>query len=220
MSSLANKVIEDILRVHVRPLLKDQGYVRRGRVWNKRLDQVGYAVQVQASQWNEGERGSFTVNLGVFVPYVLSVCPIPRHTILIEPAECSIETRIGLIGPGGTFLEDKSGRDVWWDVEAHSDLGKVGQSVQEAIANRAIPFLNRFVSLCDVAEFTLAHSGLMLTPPMELLHKAIILNKLGKHTEAYTALEQLKRKFPYWQDVAEATEQRLRETDGGPIGGS
>jgi hypothetical protein len=68
-------------------------------------------VNVQASQWNEGESGKFTVNLGVYFPAVAEMLNLPLPASAPKEYDCTVRVRLP------SLMHD--GRDVWWNVEAH-----------------------------------------------------------------------------------------------------
>lgn len=209
MASAANVMIERIIRTYVHPVLKDRGFVRKGKIWNRLLDGVGHTVDVQASQWNRGSGGTFTINVGVFVPYIYSVYPVPMSSTLISPISSTISLRIGALRDGGSLLGEKEGYDIWWDVGANIDLDEVGQTVRDILLTRALPFLDNFADPHDVATFIQAHPNLNIQAWQERMHLAILLHNLGEPDRAQSILEQVAHEFPYWKNVATITMERL-----------
>ena len=63
------EAIDTVIRAHIAPLLKVEGYRKIGRTWEKSHGDFSSLINVQASRWNGPETGvSFVVNYGVYVP--------------------------------------------------------------------------------------------------------------------------------------------------------
>lgn len=58
MTSIAGQRIDDLVRIHVHPVLKLAGFRRSNRTWNRAIGDLVHVVNIQASQWNDGDRGS------------------------------------------------------------------------------------------------------------------------------------------------------------------
>lgn len=111
----------DAVRDQLSRYLKPQGFRSRGRVFNRSTEpgvvqvislQMGGTKAVSRlapEEFGQGARGTFTVNLGLYVDEVrdaLAQQPRPRW---ITAAHCALCTRIGQ-------LADPP-RDIWWKLE-------------------------------------------------------------------------------------------------------
>ncbi len=65
MPTQTGRFVDELVRRYLHPPLKVCGFRRRVRTWNRAAADLVHVVQLQASAWNMGESGSFTVNLGV-----------------------------------------------------------------------------------------------------------------------------------------------------------
>lgn len=211
MASAANAMIERIIRRYVHPVLKDHGFVRKGRIWNRLgTGDVGQTVDIQTSQWNHGSDGSFTINVGVFIPYIYSIYLAPATSTLIGPTPSTISLRIGALRDGGSLLGEREGYDIWWDVGTDIDPDEVGRTVRDILLTRALPFLDKFTAPQDVVTFIRAHPNLNIQVWQECMHSAILLHNLGEPDRAQSILEQVAREHPYWKNIATTTMERLR----------
>lgn len=122
----------DAVRDHLSRYLKPQGFRIRGRVFNRSTEpgvvqvislQMGGTKAVSRmtpEEFGQGTRGTFTVNLGLYVDEVrdaLAQQPRPRW---ITAAHCALCTRIGQ-------LADPP-RDIWWKLEG-TDPGELAGDV-------------------------------------------------------------------------------------------
>lgn len=122
----------DAVRDHLARYLKPQGFRSRGRIFNRSTEpgvvqviglQMGGtkpAGPLTPEEFGQGMRGTFTVNLGLYVDEVreaLAQQPRPRW---ITAAHCALCTRIGQ-------LADPA-RDIWWKLEG-TDPGELAGDV-------------------------------------------------------------------------------------------
>lgn len=120
----AGKRIDAVLRDHLTPELRAAGFRKQGTRNYARPFPLGIqVVNVQASKWNAGSSGTFTVNLGVHLPAVAALDGVPD---LPAPAEwqCHLRARIGSLLPNP--------HDHWWELTAGSDDTATAADLQRA----------------------------------------------------------------------------------------
>jgi len=71
-----SKLIDEVVKLGLAPLLKERGFRKSSRDFQRRVDENWQIVNVQASQGNVGTAGKFTLNLGVYLPLVSKTRPI------------------------------------------------------------------------------------------------------------------------------------------------
>jgi Domain of unknown function (DUF4304) len=154
----AQERLKALLAEYIAPVMKRHGYRRERNRWGKRVEIRGGArsrkvqkqvdaadgaaalgngwlvYEVQVSQWSDGGRLSFTVNVGVYSDVLaeFGLWPRPRDRV---PAAmyCSYQERIGQLMPSKV--------DEWWDVHADEDAASVGEAVRAVTEKRVIPHL-------------------------------------------------------------------------------
>lgn len=150
MSSLpANKLVDEIIKRSLHPILKSAGYKKKGRTFYLEEDDVTRVVNVQSSQGNTAESAKFTVNLGLYFPAVREQSLDEPLTDLPKEYECTLRERIGMLLP----RQD----DWWWTVRPSSDLDMVANAVSNAWTGYGQPWIDRCGTLaaaCDEAEHT------------------------------------------------------------------
>ncbi|WP_170979462.1 DUF4304 domain-containing protein [Roseomonas sp. HF4] len=177
MSDIAAR-IDALIGMALAPQLKADGYARKGRTWRRRGGDGILVVNIQASQFNAGEDGRFTMNLGVSLP--------APHRLLKErdpPAapteyQCDLRARIGeLIGDG----------DHWWRVDASTDDLALGVEIAEAWTRHGRPWLEARATLAGAADFP-CRGNAFAQPALLLL--------LGRPEDARRLLEEAVASWP------------------------
>lgn len=140
-----NRVIREALTEPLAP----HGFRKRGRVFRRRLDELAWVIDVQRSRYNSREELQFTVNCGIYVPRVLSTYLRLSEPTFPTSVDCCISVRIGMLA------DDQL--DKWWALceqpqSATEDMQIVGD-VRERIILRVLPFLERFPSTLEVADY-------------------------------------------------------------------
>ena len=71
------KRIDSIVRERLAPLLKKNGFKKKARNFYQEFPDRVEVINVQASQWNEGNEGKFTINVGVYYPEISKIIEAP-----------------------------------------------------------------------------------------------------------------------------------------------
>lgn len=134
----------DEVQKPVTALLKNLGFRRRGRTYNRTVrDGLVHAVNFQMGQFPIGEYvipgvresfyGRFTINLGVMLPAVLKLESDRDPPSFVPEYHCEIRERLGTL-----VYED----DVWWDLD--HQIAQTTGSVLQLMDQTGIPFLDEF----------------------------------------------------------------------------
>ena len=90
----AKKAVDQVVEEIV-PLLKERGFRKRRRCWNRSRGEFVDVIRIQESKTSDPERRDFTVNLGVFVPaFHDAVWGEPPKGFAVE-AHCAVQRRLG-----------------------------------------------------------------------------------------------------------------------------
>lgn len=161
---------------------KNFGFRKKGRTYNRRFSEGLFHVvnfqmgryPVQQSQQAGVDKslyGSFTVNLGICLPYVLEIEYPDKPKKFYHEYDCQIRTRLGsLLGEGS---------DLWWDL--NQTPGDLSDTVSSLIFTGGLPFLEKFTSNESVVEYYRKHGDLPFNNPWRsALIVGIVLSGLGK----------------------------------------
>jgi len=151
----ASKVIDQILREYLVPLMKSHGFNKRGQRFWRNAGHVVDVLDLQKSQWNISSRAEFTINIGVFWPAINAQSEVRVTSLPPATCECTITERIGrLFG---------SGLDLWWRVRGKEDLVRRGQDVQRKVIRFALPWLESMHSVREMVAYQRRHPCLFDT---------------------------------------------------------
>lgn len=206
------RFVDNMILTTLHPVLKQRGFTRRGRVWNRTVDSRRHVIDVQSGKWSEVDSGDFTVNLGILVPpaYVAFWNRAPPAFARI--LDCEVRVRLGALMDGGVLHESSAGQgktDHWWTFDASSDPVRLGQEVSELVIEVGLPFFESMNSLRSISEFLLHHEGLTGQIPMEQIHAAATLAALGERSQARGLLLQASSSNEAWRDRASQVARRL-----------
>lgn len=139
MSGESAKRLNEVIKLGIAPMLKQHGFIRRGRNFHKAVGEMYQAVNVQSTRLNTEDRGRFTVNLGVYSERVTAIADpsMVKH----PPTEvvCTVRARIGHVMPA---QDDK-----WWTVTRNTDLPALATRVAKLIERYGLPWMNSASSL-------------------------------------------------------------------------
>lgn len=145
--------------------------------------------------WGDGY-GRFTINAGVFIPEVREVLIGQKPTRHISDEKCVKRQRIGLLAPGG--------KDIWWPARDHSAISK---DIEQRMREQALPYLAQLDTLERCLRVHPVHE------PMEQVINAIILNSLGRRSEAHELLNdaisdaESRKMMDYVEDIRQISKR-------------
>jgi hypothetical protein len=137
MSDIA-KIIDSVVRDHIHPLLKERGFRKQERTFRKVGEESTLVVNVQASQWNQGLEGNFTLNLGAYFEDIENICDSHEIKGLPKEYDCTVRKRIGQTMPGNF--------DKWWAITPSTNLAEIGKEVSAALSEYGLPWLESVAS--------------------------------------------------------------------------
>jgi hypothetical protein len=193
MASPFARRLEEIVKGSLTPLLRSRGFRKEGSVYRLQRDSMTWLVDLQKSRWNDPQEAQFTLNGGVYIPGTVSVYtgrPEPEKPMI---ADCCLSVRVGML--------DESRRDKWWKVTARDDpRAALDESIAEDVCGHVgkllLPFLERFRSVADVAEFLdgTADVPTKLFAPQAAAQRhayaSLIYLTMGDRTKAHREIEQ------------------------------
>ena len=140
-------VIDSIISLQLKPLLKDEGYRKASRTFRYFGNNFVKVVNVQASSWNSSEDGKFTINLGVYFPKLAEVHDYLDVSDKPTESECLVSTRIGLLMP--------TKEDFWWSVDKESSISKLSQELSDSWLRYGKPWIDKHSDLFEARKFYL-----------------------------------------------------------------
>ena len=203
MASPFAQRVSAILRSGLTPLLRSHGFRKHGQVYVSERGDVLWIVDVQKSRWNDGTEAQFTINGGVYVPGVVSAYSRRPEPSIPKLVDCCLSVRIGML--------DDSKLDKWWKVTA-SDAPEdavdeqISTEIRDRVGNHLLPFLQRFESSVEVAEF--------LEGPMNSATCSVSPRSLAQR-HAYASLIYLR--LGNTAKARSEIDEAVREAEGTPI---
>ena len=156
------KMLDQVIAVRAATLLKESGFKRQNsRTWTRQADRLIHILNVQASQWNQASKASFTVNLAVLVPEAYSAVEGSKPPSLPKEYDGIMRTRLSSLKVGGT--ESWRSRDRWYDYGPQTDVLKLGTQLAEDIEKKGLPYFDRMrdlASLLHILESRALNPGL------------------------------------------------------------
>jgi hypothetical protein len=183
----------DEIQSQLTPLLKSNGFRKRGRTYNRTSsDGIISVINFQMGAFDppgttyfpelrKNLYGSFTINLGVYVPEVYKFQVGSEVKSFVQENHCCIRARLGALG--------QESQDIWWKANIS---GKLLDDLRNRLEMDALPFLQRFETreaiIRDWPDFYNKYQFGSSSPPNITL--AIILANQGRTEEARSLLEQ------------------------------
>jgi hypothetical protein len=187
VKSQITKAIDQVVSIGIHPVLKERGFKKQGRTFQKHVDDLYHVVRIQGSQYNEFDSGQFTINLGIASPEIAAVWrggKVPKnpasHMLLYE--------RIGFLLP--------MKKDRWWRIGPGTDLSELAREVGDSLSRHALKFfeISAFRStqaLLEALEKSELQMRLFGAPTIREELRAVLLHRAGHADEAKTVLISL-----------------------------
>jgi Domain of unknown function (DUF4304) len=170
-----SKRIDQIIGLELAPYLKSLGFRKAGRNFHRKDKQSIAVINIQASSWNEGGRGQFTLNIGRYFPAVAELEGARIGNEVPKEYECTIRERIGGLTP------EKN--DYWWEITPQVDNIAIANAVLQFVASYAIPWLARIESPTELLQ-----ELRMGFPSITAASVAILLGDMDEATSIANAL--------------------------------
>ncbi len=206
---------------HLTSALGERSFRRNSRRWIRVDARISHSVEIQSGRWNVGDRGSFTLNLGVFVPLNYEAVWGETPKAGVRSAASVIEIRLGEVMPEGRLsavAPRGKRRDHWWDYDATSDLDLLGRDVTQSVISYGLPFLDQFDALPAIHDFLAVETQIPLGLPVQHLYLAAIKVALADAEGARLLLSSASERFPAWRERTQEASVRLGLP--GPVDGA
>jgi hypothetical protein len=135
MSSIS-AAISIFVRTTLDPILKSEGFRKSGRKYWHVLDGRAEIVLVEASTFNRGNVGQFTVTLSVVIPSLA----LRLYGLTVDPATAK-GFESGIITVLGHLMPDR--RQDAWKIALHSDNYDEAARFRAAIEDFALPWFRK-----------------------------------------------------------------------------
>ncbi|MBV1909430.1 MAG: DUF4304 domain-containing protein [Kangiellaceae bacterium] len=183
-----SKIIDGIIKAELAPHLKQCGFKKKARNFYREHSDRTEMINIQASQWNEGLEGKFTVNVGVYYPEISKLIDAPPVKGLPKEYDCTIRERIGLIA--------EENRDTWWNVNPDTDQDVVANDLASKVKLVCLPWLELMSELDNVKTGVVKNNRAIVAAGISL-HQ-------GNAAEAKEYLEQSFKQQPLAKSRASA----------------
>jgi hypothetical protein len=165
------KAIDGIVTESLAPLLKKNGFKKTARNFYRAHEDRIDVINVQASQWNHGNEGQFTVNVGVYYPSIAEIINAPPIKGMPKEYDCTIRERVGSL-----TAENK---DTWWLVDSNTDRSRTASDLATKVDTLCLPWLDKMSNLDSVKEgvaknWPLVAAGIALFQGRESEAKAFV----------------------------------------------
>lgn len=185
-------MLKGIVKEYVAPLLKRHGFKKKDMIWNKHLHGVIQVADFQLSRFNDDDKESFTINLGVFDPVVWERCWGKSSPKFVKADDCFPRLRIGqLLGDTPTESVDH-----WWSLNSETDEEVLGKKITELLERKCLPFLGQMSDYRRIIEFYNANTLHLM--PIEKIYLAIIQNVIGNISSSNALLNDVTDNSKAW----------------------
>ncbi len=206
---------------HLSSALGERAFRRNARRWIRAGAGISHIVEIQSGRWNVGDRGSFTLNLGVFVPLAYEAVWGEKQKARMRSVDCAIDIRLGEVMPEGRLAAGAprgKRRDHWWDYDGTSDFDQLGRDVAASLIDYGLPFLDQFDSFAAIHDFLAVETQIPLGLPVQHLYLAAIKVALADAEGARLLLSSASERFPAWRERTQEASVRLGLP--GPVDGA
>lgn len=188
--------INQVVALHIAPILKEKGFKKLGRTWVKDLTDYSFIINVQASRWNNSDvDAAFTINYGIYVPSIYPLLFGNQKPKSPKEYDCVLRKRV----------VESNKKEIWWNAYNYDDITKLGQEIELEVTNQCLGFFGKIRSLVDI--LSLVQPSLAEGAPWSLLAGALIYAELGntKQADAYfKQAYQISSDNPPFQSKIEA----------------
>jgi Domain of unknown function (DUF4304) len=192
----AKELFKVLLREHLGPLLRSEGFRGSGPSWRLEDPSGNTAlIYFQRNRWNTADRVEFLINLAVASKlcwdWRLSQQTVHKPTAgpsALYVNHCPLWLRIG--APSS----EARGEDAWWTITSGMRLAPLAASVGEALRGRAVPLLRKHLTDAALRRWLEAHDPQLGWPPetWRLLYLSVLLAAQGPSSRLNQILAQLE----------------------------
>jgi hypothetical protein len=195
--SLTQEAYKGVL-AGVRPLLKQQGFSKKGNAFRRICGEVVHLVVFQRSTGSTSSRIKFAVNLGAASIRLLAQSS--RDPARCEVWDCHWRTRLKMDGETS---------EKWWTISDPQSAQIAASEVAHALEKRGLLALDGLSSDAAFRDMWLAGHGNGLTEGMELLNLVILLRALGPPDQYQVVAERLRTlaTAKHWLDALDTLKE-------------
>ncbi|HQV71261.1 MAG TPA: DUF4304 domain-containing protein [Thermoflexales bacterium] len=199
-----NQLINSYLGKDLRKL----GFWGRGMTKNRIESETIQVIHFQTAPPNQKGKGSFTINIGVAIPKILSayVKQIP-HTV--RDVDCVLSKRLS--------NSDDDQFDTWWNFTPDTQLSIMASQVYERILKDGLRFFDKYKTLHDVflGQQELLASGKAV--PLDFINYALVAFYEGEHDIAWKTLDKPftknKDTYDFWLPIINKAKDLLMKQE-------
>lgn len=173
------KAIDGIVRERLAPLLKQNGFKKTARNFYRPHENRIDVINVQSSQWNHGNEGKFTVNVGVYYPSIAEITNAPPIKGMPKEYDCTIRERVGSL-----TAENK---DTWWLVDSNTDRSTTASDLANKVNTLCLPWFEKMSNL-DAVKYEVAKNWPLVAAGIALFQ--------SRESEAKAFVEQSLKQQP------------------------
>ena len=129
----AQEKFDELLRDGVWPFLRERDFKRTKATFHRAVGDNWQVVNLQKSAWSDRDSAKFTVNLAVALDRLRDGLHDWGEGKRPPHARCHLQERLGFL------LRDDE--DVWWDIDPHTDVASLADTVNTALEQYAFPWL-------------------------------------------------------------------------------
>jgi len=196
-------MLNDLIKIHVAPLLKRHGFKKKDLTWNKVVDGFVQVVDFQLSSYSDEQEETFTINLGVLCPEVWNTCWQKEPPKFVKEDDCFPRVRVGQL-LGGFSVDSQ---DQWWMCSPDVDENALGEELCTLIENKCIPFINGMLSKQKINDFYSLSSINLL--PIDKIYLAIVKSFLGDNESSSELLSGVGQISKAWSNRVEIVQGQL-----------
>jgi len=169
----------DIIQAEAHTYLRQVGYRKKGRTFNKSLDS-GLIHVVNFQMGRRSLSGQFTINLGIFIPEIYKLLWFweEDEPKFVDHGDCEIINRIGDLKP--------SSEDLWWDLKKNTR--RLSKTIMVHLDKYGLPYLNKLNTQEDIIQEWNKHGDTVGFNHRSGLSVAILLAKSGQEEKAQSLL--------------------------------
>lgn len=141
------EVLKEIITDVIHKKLKKEGFKKQGKNFYKSLNELEWCLDVQSDKWNTKEHVEFTLNAGIFIPFIYELdINFKQLPSFPKEIDCTIRQRISELRRLGT--------DTWYVLNKDTSVEQLKHEIDNHIELYILPFFNRFVDLkCVISEW-------------------------------------------------------------------
>ena len=172
-----------------------------------------HVIDLQKSKTSNKEVGSFTLNVGVAVK---AVNYITNNGILpdqFQEVNCILRRRIGwLLVPDTSSGPKRRPLDRWWDYGPDTKAEAVASEVKDMVVNNVHAMFGQIKTPDSILRYMKDNHSPMDDFPYIQISLAILNVCCGQQYDA-SLFEELRRRFPTWDETISNAEKQLRRPD-------